>query len=266
MARDTKSTTSALNVARRFATGGAVRGYADGGMTDFDSFVPEPPISDGDDNVKASIAAYRPELLIGPASKPSMPVAPLPPPAPKEYVYVIKTKHPKGYNQHRALDGKFRSDPEVEIARRAGGAVTRPSFDAHLALDTAKKYATGGSVHVGPMMGATGGRADELPISVPSGSFVVPADVVSSLGGGNTTAGMDHLQKQFTHSGTGRANGGSVPVPIKISDGEFVISPEDVAAIGGGDMAKGHKTLDAMMVKLRKDHIKTLAALPPPSK
>ena len=28
----------------------------------------------------------------------------------------------------------------------------------------------------------------------------------------------------------------------------------------------GHKALDAMMVKLRKDHIKTLAALPPPSK
>lgn len=280
MARDTKSTAdAALAVARRFATGGAVRGYADGGMADFDSFVPEPPISDGDDGVKASIAAYRPELAIGQPSKPSMPIAPLPPLAQTEYVYV--TKHPKGHKQHRALDGKFRSDPKVEIARRAGGAVTRISFDASSALgkaregaetakksamDTAKKYATGGSVHVGPVMGATGGRADELPISVPSGSFVVPADVVSSLGSGNTAAGMDHLQKQFAHSGTGRANGGAVPVPIKISDGEFVISPEDVATIGGGDMAKGHKTLDAMMVKLRKDHIKTLAALPPPSK
>lgn len=265
MARDTKSTAdAALAVARRFATGGAVRGYADGGMADFDSFVPEPPISDGDDGVKASIAAYRPELAIGPASAQSMTAAPLPPPAQTEYVYV--TKHPKGHKQHRALDGKFRSDPKVEIARQAGGAVTRPSFDAHSALGTAKKYATGGAVHVGPVMGATGGRADELPVSVPSGSFVVPADVVSSLGEGNTTAGMEKLQKQFTHSGTGRANGGSVPVPIKISDGEFVISPEDVAAFGGGDMAKGHKTLDAMMVKLRKDHIKTLAALPPPSK
>lgn len=535
MARDTKSTASALNIARRFATGGAVRGYADGGMTD--SFEPELPISGGNDRVKAAIEAYRPELAIGPASKPSMQVAPLPPPAQTEYVYV--TKHPRGHKQHRALDGKFRSDPKVEIARRAGGAVTRPSFDAthalgkaraakadgggipyaadvddttwhpgtvtresvraydpsirdrasdfirekvfgdsrapevdrfvtgatgsrgnsrdgvsvvemlslpamaagtamdvgqHMAngngqaafargvisvpmmlaqkyagkligpsqndinvtkqmvrregtpeptaaelaiareklygapprqpvdreaqyqsdlaqmearrlstlardesaiakqssapqeayksgdlkilnepsyvkdaratgapeqapppewyrgvrdfwdmpkperlhasggrvqtaLDAAKKYATGGAVHVGPVMGATGGRADELPVSVPSGSFVVPADVVSSLGQGNSVSGMENLKKQFPNSAhMGRASGGVVPVPIKISDGEFVISPEDVAAIGGGDMAKGHKTLDAMMVKLRKDHIKTLAALPPPSK
>lgn len=415
MARDTKSTAdAALAVARRFATGGAVRGYADGGMTGLDGFVPEPPISEGDDGVKSSIAAYRPELAIGPASKPAMPSAPLPQPSATEYVYV--TKHPAGHKQHRAADGKFRSDPKVEIARRAGGAVTRPSFDAkaalgkasiakadggevkrkdandfgpltpeqqanldrdkineslgpfdwmpgpqaalyggggalmgallpggltsirHMmrlgyprshsiasgleqtavvgggtgvmgyandlkdryfdradrenkmmfgdprdaegqpgygpgpatksALDAAKKYATGGAVHVGPVMGATGGRSDELPVSVPSGSFVVPADVVSSLGEGNTAAGMEKLRAQYPQSGApnGRASGGSVPVPIKISDGEFVISPEDVAAIGGGDMAKGHKMLDAMMVKLRKDHIKTLAALPPPSK
>ena len=515
MARDTKSTASALNVARRFATGGAVRGYADGGMTDFDSFVPEPPISEGDDGVKSSIAAYRPELAIGPAAKSSMPVAPLPPVAQTEYVYV--TKHPNGHKQHRAADGKFRSDPKAEIARRAGGAVTRPSFDAsgalgkarvakadgggipyaadvdnttwhpgtvtresvraydpsirdrasdlireklfgdsrapevdrfvtgatgsrgdnrdgvsvgemlslpamaagtvmdvgqHMAnengraaavrgaisvpmmlaqkyagkligpskadinatkdmvrreatpeptaaelaiareklygpapanreaqyqsdiarseaarlaelakiekeladevggkltmgvpprnassheyqrgadefwsmakpermpasggrvqtaLDTAKKYATGGAVHVGPVIGATGGRADELPISVPSGSFVVPADVVSSLGEGNTTAGMENLRKRYPNSSgaPGRASGGAAPVPIKISDGEFVISPEDVAAEGGGDISKGHQTLDALMIKLRKHHIKTLAALPPPSK
>ena len=61
-----------------------------------------------------------------------------------------------------------------------------------------KKYADGGAV-VGPLHGLDGGRTDTLPISVPSGAYVVPADVVSGLPGaqGNTLAGHNALDKLF---------------------------------------------------------------------
>ncbi len=54
--------------------------------------------------------------------------------------------------------------------------------------------------------------------------------------------------------------------PIMISGGEFVISPDEVKRRGGGNMNKGHKTLDAWVVHLRKKSIDTLKKLPGPAK
>lgn len=151
----------------------------------------------------------------------------------------------------RAENGRFR-----------GGAVKSGTEQA---LETARKYAAGGAVLVGPVVGATGGRTDALPVSVPNGAFVIPADVVSAVGEGNSLSGMDRLKQQFGEpSPRGRASGGAVP--IKISDGEFVLSPDQVAKIGGGDMDRGHAILDRLILKLRGDHIKTLQALPGPAK
>jgi len=42
------------------------------------------------------------------------------------------------------------------------------------------------------------GRTDTLPINVPSGSYVLPADVVSGLGQGNTIAGAKVLDRVFS--------------------------------------------------------------------
>lgn len=71
---------------------------------------------------------------------------------------------------------------------------------ARFALSMLKrpKFADGGSV-TGPLMGWDGGRTDTLPIHVPSGSYVVPADVVSGLPGaqGNSLAGHNALDKLF---------------------------------------------------------------------
>ena len=39
------------------------------------------------------------------------------------------------------------------------------------------------------------GRTDHLPISPAAGSYVVPADVVSGLGEGNTLAGANIMQR-----------------------------------------------------------------------
>jgi hypothetical protein len=51
------------------------------------------------------------------------------------------------------------------------------------------------------MLGGSGlGRDDQLPISVPSGSYIVPSDVVSGIGQGNSAAGAAILNRAF-HSG-----------------------------------------------------------------
>jgi hypothetical protein len=52
-------------------------------------------------------------------------------------------------------------------------------------------------VHVGPIHSAVDGRTDHLPVHVPDGSYVLPADIVSGLGEGNTLAGFKHLNVMY---------------------------------------------------------------------
>ncbi len=139
--------------------------------------------------------------------------------------------------------------------KKSGGPVQK-------ALDFARKFARGGAVRVGPMTGATGGRADKLPVSVPSGAYIVPANEVSALGSGNTAAGFKELERLFGKPGK---HGGHSPVGIMISDGEYIIPPEQVAKLGQGSMEKGHALLDAWIKNLRASHIETLAKLPGPA-
>ena len=51
--------------------------------------------------------------------------------------------------------------------------------------------------HIGPINTATLGRADADPMHVPPGSYVMPADIVSHLGQGNTAAGLKMLAEMF---------------------------------------------------------------------
>lgn len=137
---------------------------------------------------------------------------------------------------------------------------------------------------VGPLMGSTPGRADKLPIHVPNSSHVIPADVVSALGSGNSQFGHRLLSGMFRNSKplktisrnwmkspprphlTMKAGGNAGSVPIMASDGEFVISPEDVAHVGGGDHKRGHALLDKFILHVRKHNIKKLQSLPGPAK
>jgi hypothetical protein len=66
------------------------------------------------------------------------------------------------------------------------------------------KRADGGGIPdhpMSPVIGAintpTPGRADAHPTHVPPGSYVMPADIVSALGEGNTAAGQKMLAKMF---------------------------------------------------------------------
>lgn len=112
------------------------------------------------------------------------------------------------------------------------------------------------------------GRTDRLPVHAAPDSYIIPADVVSGLGQGNTMAGERILDAMFQPY-AGKARGGTVQnsgVPIIVAGGEYAVNPGIVAAIGGGDPKKGHATLDKMVVGIRKQTIKQLSKLPGPVK
>lgn len=151
-----------------------------------------------------------------------------------------------------------------------------------IALDTARKAKAGGGplkksqmpqqvsqLHVGPIHSPVAGRTDHLPMHVPSGSYVLPADIVSSLGEGNTMAGYRAVRLMFQKAPYGAfAQGGHVgnPVPIVAAGGEYVLSPDEVIWAGGGDLDAGHKKLDDFVNGTRAELIKTLKALPGPKR
>ena len=51
--------------------------------------------------------------------------------------------------------------------------------------------------HVGLITMAVGGRTDHIPMNVLEGSYVLPADIVSGLGEGNTLAGSKMIDTMF---------------------------------------------------------------------
>lgn len=133
-------------------------------------------------------------------------------------------------------------------------------------LETARRSrATGGEVkktHVGPIHSLVAGRTDHLPINVPSGSYVVPADIVSALGEGNTMAGFRVLNDMF-----GVQKLGDEPsVEIVAAGGEYVISPNATTRVGGGDIDAGHRCLDEFVKKYRAKTVSTLKRLPGPKR
>lgn len=144
--------------------------------------------------------------------------------------------------------------------------------------------------HAGPIHSSVAGRTDHLPMHVHSGSYVIPADIISGMGEGNTIAGFKHMRRVFGGnpygSGSapygqaggpygapmGKADGGSAEkhadgsVPIVAAGGEYVLTPDEVRAAGGGDLEAGHKVLDAFVLRMRKELVKTLKGLEPPRK
>jgi len=105
------------------------------------------------------------------------------------------------------------------------------------------------------------GRTDTRNVSLPNGAYVIPADVVSALGEGNTLAGSAVLDKIFPIK-----TGGGIPVPIVIAGGEYVVSPGDCRKVGGGNIKHGHEVLDKFVLSTRKNTINELKKLPGPQK
>lgn len=131
--------------------------------------------------------------------------------------------------------------------------------------------AKGGFIH-----SSIPGRTDRLAMNVRRGSHVIPADVVSSLGQGNSLAGARSLDTLIRALPQVFAKGGTVSPsppsrandhePILAAGGEYIIEPEEVARVGDGDHDKGHKRLDKMIVNVRRREAKRMLKLPPPKK
>lgn len=148
-------------------------------------------------------------------------------------------------------------------------------------------------IHVGAIHSSVAGRTDHLPVHVWSGSYVIPADIISHMGEGNTMAGFKVAKEVFEKptymKGTPgmptfeggmpgqpalpempkKAEGGGVTkdaVPVVLAGGEYVIHPDDVQRIGGGDLDSGHAKLDRFVKAMRAKAIATLSKLPGPKK
>jgi hypothetical protein len=153
----------------------------------------------------------------------------------------------------------------------------------------------------GMIKSAVPGRTDKLPMSVPPGSYILPADIPSALGQGNTMAGEKILGTMFKtgpyspqstgqlssgklskgprpprmprlqmirpiHMGRFAEGGETGDIPIIAAGGEYVIHPDQVREVGHGDLEAGHKVLDQFVIHTRKKHIETLKKLKPPKK
>lgn len=171
--------------------------------------------------------------------------------------------------------------------------------DIAIALDTARRArAEGGGQRMLPLNGAPGagareaafqgplktptpGRTDRHKINVRSGSYVVPADIVSILGEGNTDAGHAVLAMMFPPShirsapphpphgvkvkkeAAGGAPDNNRDVPIIAAGGEHVLSPDRIAS-RFPNINQGHDELDNFVRQIRKQEIERLRKAPPP--
>ena len=156
------------------------------------------------------------------------------------------------------------------------------------------------NMHQGPILSSVPGRTDNHPLTVASGSYVIPSQHIAALGQGNSLAGMSVLRNMFSKTGPygsgptmsgGRGMGApkapplpkfgvggssdkggargeesGSPVEIMAAGGEWVVPPEVVKRIGKGSLKHGHAILDSWIMKTRKKDIKVQQKLPPPAK
>ena len=101
----------------------------------------------------------------------------------------------------RLMRGAFDQPDNQDGNQMASGGV----------IDSAHKIAREKATpcHVGLINMAVGGRTDHLPMHVREGSYVLPADIVSALGEGNTMAGSKVVDHMFAGHPAHKAGGGA---------------------------------------------------------
>jgi hypothetical protein len=205
----------------------------------------------------------------------------------KRFMSSLSNISSQGYEQRMKQQGEEASDISDAVPR--GKAFGGPNIESMI-----MRGSSYGMRREGMINSSVPGRTDKLPMNVRSGSYVLPADIPSALGQGNSNAGAVILNKMFTSSPYGLpapksggrpnvprlglkpqspnmpkfADGGKPNdhVPIVAAGGEYLISPEVVQDIGHGSISAGHRVLDRWVMMTRKKHTKTLTNLPPPKK
>jgi len=221
-----------------------------------------------------------------------------PPPAPQDR-YPMTVINPKGQSDWERESNLARGGP----VRLAVGGLGIPQ------MNTAFKQAhfTGLNTRASipkptPILKVPGahlihstvpGRTDRIPMQARTGSFVLPADVVSGLGQGNTAAGAKMWGQSISHAigpmgiknaikqrtlkmpslrmptpnvkyADGGVYEGDEYTPIITAGGEMIIDPEIVAELGGGDAEEGKRILGASSMGVRKQVLAEMKKLPRP--
>lgn len=73
-------------------------------------------------------------------------------------------------------------------------------------------------------------------------------------------AALEKVSRRVNKARGGETSG----VPIVAAGGEWVVRPHQVEQIGAGDMDRGHRTLDAFVLHIRKEQIEKLKKMDPP--
>ena len=124
---------------------------------------------------------------------------------------------------------------------------------AEIAVSMAKHHLK--KIHSGAIHSTVAGRTDHLPMHVKSGSYVIPADVISGMGEGNTMAGYKVAKDIFSRANRGyvrkEAPYGASGLPYGVStpgraEGGKTISNDDAlhAAAGAGRAGAGRAGLE----------------------
>lgn len=166
-----------------------------------------------------------------------------------------------------------------------------------------KQEAYGADKGGGFLAGTSGGRQDKIETTAPGGAYVLPADIISGLGEGNSLAGARIMQEalgtgphgtplprgargrgpprppreapaSYGNAGYGSqyAKGGSTgETPVALSHGEFVLTAQQAIALAEkvSDGVKltynqAKRVLDKWVVHERRRHVDQLKKLEPP--
>ena len=147
---------------------------------------------------------------------------------------------------YETVDGKLAFDPQAQKYYRTDNVFRYEAPPPEPAYDPYANY--GGGAAAGGLVGLAKG-------GMKSGGFVIPADVVSMVGEGNTDAGYSRIKSMVPGATAikGKDGGQADTVktsiegkqPARVAHGEMYVPPETVKRMGGA------KKLYAMMDKVR---------------
>lgn len=202
----------------------------------------------------------------------------------KQIVAIAEANHRRG----RSMGGM--ADVPEKLATGGMGMA-----DPMAERGEARDLMYGSGYHPGGFIASdVAGRTDRLPMNVAADSFVMPADVVSGLGSGNSLAGakiMDAILASGPygtsplglHRGSGpprhgRASGGTAGTSsVILAGGEYSIPPDKLITIGHRmrlakksrartDLAAGHEWARDFVAEVRRHQRAFLAHAPEPKR
>lgn len=139
------------------------------------------------------------------------------------------------------------------------------STTGHIAQKGTKGITQRRMIPRGLVASATDGRADLVKRSVPKDTYVVPADVVSGLGQGNSLSGGHNLNAALGGVKTPKGYQRGGDVDVMLSGGEHLVPPGKVAGLGYGDPKAGARRMDGLVAATRRSNAHAAMNLPGPN-